>query len=1785
MTRGETRRALGAIGTGLRQLFAVRWVRVVGVLLLLALGARLGLGWTLAFTLERLARPRDLAVRWDDLDLSVLRGRGAVRSLVIGSRPAADGEPLEPIIDVEYAVFDLDVLALLGGELRITRAEVDGMDSWWVRGAEGRWNLEQHVDVVELLALFSSGEAETEEAEAQRARPLDLRPPLAIDALRFQNARFHVRDEAVTPAREFELRMSLELSHLRSELRPARFSATLTADRIVDGAHVEGEAAWDQGGLRLSLRAQAGSLRPASFAPYLAALDIRPAAESIEARARAEVEVAVVGEARDALRASATLTELQVVADGEEQLALDRVHVELDSLSAATASATEVEITGARGRAVLSGDALGIAGLDLLLGAEGPGGAPISPRFLEALQDLVMPAEVPRWAALLLRPDPDAYPWSLGRIRVSDGALRLVDRTIAPEVTLSLLVDELEVRDIVHDPRVERGAIPVSAHLRAPGVAESIELSGELAPFAPRRHLDLFVGAEGIGLESLAAHLERAGLERDLERGTFRMRLVGEAETNEQGRTEAWLRLDELALRDAGEIFGVRSVAATGLVHDPAVPLLRFGDIEVAGPRVAMGRDASRGFFAFGLRTLGIAPGAALGEAAAEPARERPSAGAPGAPGTRGPLDEPRAGPPLRVEIGRFAWKDSDVELVDHVADPPRSVRLDELGFEVTGLSLGGDPAGPEPEPARVTARLRAPGVVEELALEGSVRSRPGGIDLTAELALRGNGLQGAIIAPYLRAIGVEPALSSAELALDAVVSLRAEESAWRAGAELRDFALRDAGRTLLSVRELRVVDGVLGAALEVGEVALSGAFAGIERGADGALSAAGLRLVEVASPVDSPVDSPGERAAPDPAARPFALPELPAIAIARVAVDDARLGWTDRTLEPELATEVRIDAEVTGPGTRGETTSFEARLSVPETLEALDATGELSLGTEGASVRVAVRAAGIRSGPLARLLPPGVELAAEGGVLGAELEATLRPADAGGLSASVAAREVRWGEPGAEPWFALESARLEARRLDPAQGALELGAVRASGASVSVRREADGSVRALGLALAPAARRAAPAETAQAPSETGPDEARAAPSAPPAFERIALAEGIVLEGARFVFRDAALGADARPLAGSLELELAGPCVIVDAEPQGLPALEWRAAGALDGLVASWEVAGHVAPFAAEPTFDAALEASGVRTAGLVEIAPALAGRVTGEVEDGHVAGRLAGTLAVRRARANDLGLSRPFGAELRLEDLAFRDAPGGVVLAGVDGVALEIERVDPKQNRVLVETLDVATPRASLRRSGTKLHVLGLAVELEPPAGAPGDAPAGAPRDAARSDAGKAGEASEALPVEAAARERGPEGSGSAELRIEEIVVSGIDVELLDDTGDPALRIPLNGLDAQVKRFTTRAFQENRPIQFSAYLESAGTRPVFEEISAAGRVAFFPQPSGWAQLSLTGLELPAFAGVAATEELEIGDGALDASVRARLAGERGIRVDATLEFTDLDVDEPEGGPVQRALALPMMLDSALFLTRDADGGHRFSAGFRLDEGGIGGGQIARAATRAFAEVLARALASAPMRLVGGIVPGSGEREEEPERTWELAFAPGSTELDAGSRAALAEIAWLLSAQPAFVALLRHELSADDVARAESLANPSPQACLELARGLRQEKAELARRRAEVAAEAQALYAVGAGGAREASATLRALERDLASIEDGLDHVLDIVRSDAPRRRAKRTRATCREIAELRLAGVTELVEATFRSSVHGTLEARPLRFDVKHGSGGGRIVVELRER
>jgi len=1795
-----------------------RWTRRLLWICAAAVVARVALWATAPWILERAAAAAGYRARLDALDLSILGGRVELRRLDLD---LLDAEAERPLLHVEYATVDLDVSALATGRLLVHRVEVDGVDVALQRDRDGAWNFAPPPSD----AAREPREGEPEPAadappsadEEPRGAP-DFSLPFQVDALRLQHVSVDLVD--AVSGTEAGLDASLRVSDLGSKQRPTRLELRVGSPGALDGLRLDARGSGALGRLDGELVLDLAGLQPGAIAPLLEPLGVVPHAEAVDFHLATSVRLEPVDELASACSGELRLEALALEHDGRRAVGLETLRDAVERWTGTELSA-RAEVDGLR--AELERDARGAlraAGFELA-GAPSTGDA-----------EAADVPEPPRAASPLAL--------ELAAVAVRDAVLVLRDAAVVPASTVEVALDELTLGPLSTDPTRAAEAVPLAARLRVPGAVESVALDGSARPFGAERTLELALAVEGIAPERLAPQLALLGLESTFEEGSLSLALEASSASDPDGSLRHALALTGIRLADGAELFGVDRIelaatqAAGSASSGPSIDA-----IEVAGLRASAVRRASGAVEALGVRTLaGTAPAAAEARAPA---------------GAASPSSPEDARLPA-LDVGRLTVRDVRLSLLDEGVQPPVELELDDVGLELVGLT-----ARPDAPPATLRASLRVDDVLEALTVEGSLAASAEPRALDAALDLRLEGLASARVAAYLAAAGIGGELVDGDLEASLEARVAQGDGALDAELAVRGLELRDAGVRLAAAEELAVRGARVGGdGLRVASVELRAPRLAAVRDADG-IGIGSLRLQPMPPASAGPqalairpqalatrpqaLATRPQALATRPqalATRPQALatgpqaleigPDSPAagqepgaaapsrLALGALVVEDARLDWSDAALDPPLATEVVVDARIddldTGADTPPATFLLELAADAPgeasASPETLRVEGRVELGGGAVALNAALDARGLDGSAWERYLPAGTDVDLAAGSLRLEAEAEVGPAGEGvGHAARLAVRDVRLAEEDEdEPRFELAELALDLPRIDPAGGAIRIEELRVTGTGLAVERGADGAWRALGLRFGAAP--AAPRRTGPAPLPARPATAAAAPARPTtgALPRIELGR-LDLELERLRVVDATQPAGAAPLEGRLRLFAPDEQVLLDDVTDDLEPLALRVEGAFEPVVGELAVDLELAPFAPDPEVGLELTLAGLRGQGITELLPGLAAELDGSgLEAGELRARARGILHARRRGPLDFAFPRGFGFELLLEDVELVDGPGGERLAGLEALRVEALKVDPATGDVHLRWVEVDGTFARAAQRADGLHALGLVLR-------PGPEDARADGDAAPA---------------AAAPESAPAAGPAPVVRVDNLLLSGLDVEWRDESVDPPTIVPLRGLDAQLDGFSTRALSEPLPLRFSAYLDAGevplpervrsanllggiasaamsaiGTRrgpveiesrPLFLELALSGRMVLAPRPEGWANLRLVGLELLGFRGTAGAAGVEIGDGLLDADVRLRFEGAAGADVDAVMTFDHLLLDEPPDGPIRRYLRLPAPLDAVLFALKDDAGQHVIPLGFRLKGSQLSAAGVGGAVTTALAKVVTNALASAPLRVTGVLtdlvgLTGKDEGAAPVETVHRVAFAPADATLLDAERGRLAPVIERLRRDRSLTVVLRHELGPGDLTRSEQLANPSLADCRDLAQRLAQKRAELVRRRDALAADARVSYATGDTERAERSrARLTALDREVGLTEDALDRVYELLRPGAERRREQRTRAACLTVAELRTSAVRV---ALLESDVDGLAEridVRQARFrpiEAEEGqdpSAGGGVLVVLRE-
>lgn len=1708
-------------------------------LLVLVVVARVLVNLLLPTVLRKVAAAYDLDCEYERSELNLLSGDAGLWHLVLTPKSGGD-----PVLSVGYARGNLSVLALLRGQLDVWRVEADGVQLLVERTADGRIPLIEKILATRLPGSDSSAAA----VATAGPRRINLSPPLKLDAFRLSQVRARIIDRSVSPAVDTTVALNLRVSDVHSRVRPTTFELEVWNQPALDLLRIEGAGHAEGKDLEARMQLALYGFHPRELSNYLTPLGLKPIAHHISAAAKANLKLtsAATGEA---LAGTLVFEGLRAVADGDEAAALDKLQLDAASLDFTAASLSALLLDGIRLAAARGENgALQCAGFELVTPTQSLGG----------------------WGsgAPTTAPAGAGYAWSLHRATVRNLSAAFADSAVTPAAAVAFQLDEFVATQITSDPR--RGQpIEISARLNAPGLIKSVSLVGQMRPTPEKQALALRVQAGGIKPEVLEPYLKAIGIESSLQDGSFEAELTGELGTGADGKPVASAQLTRIRFADGSELFALSDVKIAGIGWD-STGLLRIDSIDIAGPSLQARREASGEFSVLGLRTtFSTTPPAPKSLRVAPP--------------STAPSRIPVAEIP-RLQIGKLTWRDFKLHFQDLAHASAQTLALTDAGVEITDLLIDTRSAAAG-KPGTLRAWVVAPGLAERVDVEGTIT--PGGRDIQATFDVSAKGITASALAPYLAAWNIEPALSGAALQLSADVRIADTSGGLSASLGVRDARYSDGDVELLGVDELTLAGiEVKPDEVVLGEVKLERPRARAERDAQGRLSAGGLRLL--AASATSPLSDDRPKHFPTTAPT-LAMPIAARIGSLRLA--NASFAWSDAAQVTPIATTLQASAEVDGfvLGKSAPPATFKVITSIDGAIGQALMAGSLMTGPDQQALEVDVTVNGMSAGPLAAYLPEGVVPTLRDGRLKAILSAQLADLpDGKGRSARLEIRGAQLTQSvEAAPLLTMESLVAAAPRIDPAGGVFAVDEISLKGLATDVRLHDDYSVEAVGLRVsAPPAKSDAPSEresTRPATSTTLPNEDVAAivAQARRAFPLLTL-EKLDLNVQKLSIRNDAIKDSAPLVLSELRLTNNKPIAIGGSEAASRPPAELLVSARLDPIVRSIAVSSSIAALAEQPSVKIDLILSGIQGDGLTALLPQLKSVVDGAaMTDGRFQTHLELSGKFSRRGPADFDFTRPFDLDLQIKGTEFRAEPQGPILAGVEQVHAEAIRVTPATGAVSLKTLEITKPIGQLWRDKDGLHALGWTVKLptmEQPLPEPAPLELATPAQADGSTATTA----------------------PAELRIDKLLISGVDLRVEDRVFDPPVVIPLNGLDVEVRNLSNLALSEpERPIRFSALVSSGKTplpsirsgpgeleeRELFSQVAASGQLTLYPQPSGWLKSSVSGFEVSSLRGVAHAVEITLGKGVFDSRTDIRI---KSGAIDARTRsvITDLQISEPPNGPIQRTLGLPATLDVVVKALQDPDGSITVPMSIPIREGQISGAAIAGAAIGAFGSIVTTAVASAPIKVAGGVggllgMPeGAAPARQEPV---ELAFGPAITSLSSADRQSLDRLVAQMRKDKNVELTLRHELGGGDVSRARQRANPSAQDCANLAYRLRATKLQLLSERAALAGRTRALVASGStADSARAVQQLRELDRRLAQTEDAMDQLYELMRPGAERQSERRTRAASLEISSDRLNEVKSYLLASGVPNAAERVRSAAPTFTAAEGDAGGKVIVTV---
>ncbi|MGN6724585.1 MAG: DUF748 domain-containing protein, partial [Tepidisphaeraceae bacterium] len=249
-----------------------RLVRVIVVVVLLVMAGRALVHVIFPPVLSRVAALYGLNAQYDKLDLYMFGGDIGLWGLRVTT-----SEGGQPVLTASYVRGSVSLWALLRGRLHVERAEAEDADVYLERTSDGK---------LPLVDKFL-GSSNPKSAATQPATPgsLSLDPPLAVNTFRLQNARAHLRDQAIQPATDLTLALDLLVTDIGAQAGKTHVELQLTSPEALGILNVQADGQSRNGVLQAEFAAKMYGLNLIPAKAYLLPFGLLPTEKNLQGTA------------------------------------------------------------------------------------------------------------------------------------------------------------------------------------------------------------------------------------------------------------------------------------------------------------------------------------------------------------------------------------------------------------------------------------------------------------------------------------------------------------------------------------------------------------------------------------------------------------------------------------------------------------------------------------------------------------------------------------------------------------------------------------------------------------------------------------------------------------------------------------------------------------------------------------------------------------------------------------------------------------------------------------------------------------------------------------------------------------------------------------------------------------------------------------------------------------------------------------------------------------------------------------------------------------------------------------------------------------------------------------------------------------------------------------------------------------------------------------------------------------------------------------------------------------
>lgn len=1780
-----------------------RWSRrllwILSIFIVLIVILRIALWISLPWIINKTIKGYDLQCSYERLGFSILTGDAELWHMEL--KPADSNESF---VYIEYCKADISVTTLLSHQLVIPRVEIDGMDVNITRDSNGQFP--------QLQRFLTTSQAKEKEVAASAAEPkdvnaiakeIDLTPPVKLDAMRLQHVQVNFRDESLSPVLVSRLDMNVRLSDLGSDKRKTRFQLILSSRPILDQLVIEGTGSCNGMDLLAEVNIFIEGLHPHLINDYMAGLGISPYAQSIALSCNGNIQTRgiesilnseiqgsqeqILSQQSNAapipkvLNIQSDLSNMVMTADGQENLYLKRIAIDANMANANSIHISKIEMT--EGRAQLWKEA------DNAFSAEGL-------KFSrQSRQSAAAPADSNSSAAeKIISSQKPAQPFEFVVDNVLLGNLQLIihDESVSPKTDLAFNLKNLDIKRADLQDVIPTEQLDIQAELSIPGVVNALKLDGTAEPFSARKKAVLKLSAEGIRPDAVAVYLEKTGIESLYKNGTFVCDINAVFQSLDDGSMTGQASIANVILQDTNQLFGLKAIDIHGISFDPNTKRTRIENVDISGQQIALERNEDGLLDIFGFMLTGTKANEKMGD----------NLSASPQPISEDKVNNPADSLPL-IEIGRFSWHDNKVTFTDKAVSPAESFDINDFGFELENFVL--DFNHDALSPAKLRAWLQSPDIAEQIELTGSLSARKSGMSLGLEII--GKELSAKKITPYLRDFGIEAVIANGGLRAGLAGELDWSDGNLNASVNIHDAVLRDndanfAALKSMNIEKIQIKDGNI----SIEKVAIDQPYLSVSRENAGNLNVAGIRILPVQSS-DIKKESASDMKTTTQTA------SGAGIKINDFGINNSRILWTDNFVEPAISQTLITNVNLNNFtfGTESQPSTIKIDAMIPGVVGKAELAGDVQLKTSEQTANLTIDVTGIQTENLASYFTGGLKPSLKDAALKFQLNAGIGKHELGGNQINLEIRELDYSNNSTqEPLLKFNTAKAVIDRIDSNAGIASIKEVSISGLETSGEQKADGVFSILGFDFQSGDSVSSGTETIKTETEEvnvpGQVQSTIKGDAGKTSKPLELTlDTLDLQLNKFTLKDHTKPDSEPIIVSDFKMRNNQPIKMFEDESDPNSVVSIDITGKVQPFMESLAFRTELSLFTAKPRFIANLDLKEINISRLTSIMPDLEKMIdSNSLSSSQFSGSADLTLDIGRENVLGFDFNKPFGLDLILKNIKYADSEKDVTLAGFDEFSINIPRLDLTNKNIYVKEIGLVNPKGTITMENDGLHVLGLTLKTS------------------KEDINDVNNV-EVANVKKNKTEINNEEIQDAnvqkpEIRVDQILVNGIDFVFTDKTSEPVMSIPLKGLDFELRGFTTA--EKAGPIRFNAMLTSGEVslprkgktktaidsnnltasqlgqnseglnmeqRVFFQELSATGNLVLYPKPEGWVKVGLSGMELVNFKGTAGKAGMTLNDGVLDTSVDLRFRKEGTLSTKTQIVFTDLSLTEPPDGFLQKLLALPVSLDTVLFILQDSGGAIKLPVSFKIGENGISGGQIASAAVGATTALIANAVANSPFRIAGTLtsVLGIEEKEQKELETFVFQYTPGVTTLSDEQLQKIGTLITQLKKDKKLTATIRHELGGGDIEYANTLMNPSSSRTIQLVSKLKQEKTELYLERDRLASETKAAYAAGISNwTAEKIQLLQETERKIGLKERAIDDLLERIRAGSAHAAGRRTRDASLAIGKARLEEIAEiLLTGDIQEKQERIRFITPRYTDVEDDSGGS-ITITLRK-